>query len=484
MTFAELKTLLFARGNFGMKLGLERMQAALELLGNPHRAAPALHIAGSNGKGSTCAFAEAALRAAGLKTGLYTSPHLMHLCERIRVDGAPISEESAAALLEEILARVPWALAGGPAGAQDGDGLTFFELVTLMGFLAFARAGVEVMVIEVGLGGRLDATNVVLPLACAIAPLALEHTQYLGDTIEAIAGEKAGIIKPGVPVASAGQALPAARVLAEAAARNGSLLWRPGRDYRFESRDRLPFCYRSCGTPNIGTPQNMRGMPTIAPWTVRLEPPASDPAPPLRDPRSGLALRGSHQRQNAALACALLELAAARGLRVAPVHLEQGLSLARWPGRLQAVGASPLVLLDGAHNPHGAGALARALPAQLSAPPQLLFGALEGKELAGILRPLLPLVAGVHLCAPATPRALSPEVLRALVSSLAPALPCATYRSTSEALEGARSAATPSGAVLACGSLYLVGELLALLEQRPIEAMPSERLRPASLFAR
>src|SRR5919202_6351362 len=166
MNFEALKRLLFVRSNFGVKLGLERMQEACALLGSPERSAPVLHVAGTNGKGSTCAFAEASLRAAGLRTGLYTSPHLNHFCERIRVAGEPIAEERACELLEEVRARVPWAL-GNP-------GLTFFEIVTLMGFLAF-RGAVDVMVVEVGLGGRLDATNVVSPLACAVASLGLEH---------------------------------------------------------------------------------------------------------------------------------------------------------------------------------------------------------------------------------------------------------------------------------------------------------------------
>src|SRR5438309_12023882 len=156
VTFQELKNILFRRSNFGMKLGLERMRQALSLLGDPQLACPVLHVAGSNGKGSTCAFAEAALRAAGLRTGLYTSPHLFHFCERIRVAGEPVPEDRAAALLEHILERVPWAL-------RD-DGLTFFEIATLMAFVAFAQDRVQMAVVEVGLGGRLDATNVVEPL--------------------------------------------------------------------------------------------------------------------------------------------------------------------------------------------------------------------------------------------------------------------------------------------------------------------------------
>ncbi len=263
MRFDELKELLFARGNFGVKLGLARMREACALLGNPERSAPVLHVAGTNGKGSTCAFAEAALRAAGLRTGLYTSPHLSHFCERIRIGGEPISEERACELLEEVRAQVPWAL-GDP-------GLTFFEIVTLMAFAAFR--GVDVMVVEVGLGGRLDATNVVSPRACAVTPLGLDHVQYLGPTLARIAAEKAGIIKAGAPAVSAGQPREAAQVLQQSADAAGVPLWRPGRDYRFESRDVRPFCYAG--------PR----------WVVR----AGD-----------LALAGHHQRTNAALACALL----------------------------------------------------------------------------------------------------------------------------------------------------------------------------------
>src|SRR5438270_12611534 len=220
MNFDELKRLLFARGNFGVKLGLERMREACALLGNPEHGAPVLHVAGTNGKGSTCAFAEASLRAAGLRTGLYTSPHLNHFCERIRIDGEPMSEERACELLEEVRARVPWAL--------EDPGLTFFEIVTLMGFLAFRD--VDVMVIEVRLGGRLDATNVVRPLACAIASLGLEHTQYLGPTLAHVAAEKAGIFKRGAAAVSAGQPRQAALVLQKKADELGNSAWRPGRD--------------------------------------------------------------------------------------------------------------------------------------------------------------------------------------------------------------------------------------------------------------
>lgn len=417
MRFDELKALLFARSNFGVKLGLDRMREACALLGNPERSAPVLHVAGTNGKGSTCAFAEAALRAAGLRTGLYTSPHLNHFCERIRLGGEPISEERACELLDEVRARLPWAL-GDP-------GLTFFEIVTLMGFVAFR--GVDVMVVEVGLGGRLDATNVVEPRACAIAALGLEHTQYLGPTLAHIAAEKAGILKRGAPAVSAGQPRAAARVLQDRADALGVPLWRPGRDYRFESRDVRPFCYAG--------PR----------WTVRAQ---------------DLALIGHHQRTNAALACALLE---ASGL-CEPRHAEEGLRTARWPGRLERFGD---VYVDGAHNPHAARALAHALPPLLAGRPlRLVFGALHDKDAGAMLRELAPLAGSVHYCAPDSPRAQPPEDLARLY-------PGAVHGSVRAALDAARA---ESGVVVCCGSLYLAAEARALLLGEQKLEMPSERM--------
>jgi dihydrofolate synthase / folylpolyglutamate synthase len=416
VTFTRLKDLLFARSNFGIKLGLERMQEACALLDHPENSAPVLHVAGTNGKGSTCAFTEAALRAAGLRTGLYTSPHLNHFCERIRLGGTAISEERACELLEEVRSRVPWAL-GDP-------GLTFFEIVTLMAFLAFRQ--VDVMVVEVGLGGRLDATNVVQPRACAVSTLGLEHTQYLGPTLAHIAAEKGGIFKAGKPAVSAGQPRAAAEVLQRRADELAVPLWRPGRDYRFESRDEQPFCYAG--------PR----------WTVRAEP----------------SLRGHHQRANAALACALLEASGLCEQR----HAEAGLRSAIWPARLEQFGN---VYVDGAHNPHAARALAHALPGILDGRPlRLVFGALQDKDAAAMLSPLAPLAQSIHYCAPASPRAIRPE-------ELARIRPGQVHQGVAPAVEAARR---EGGAVLCCGSLYLAGEVRALLLGEKGGPMPSERL--------
>jgi len=289
-------------------------------------------------------------------------------------------------------------------------------------------------VIEVGLGGRLDATNVVRPLACAVASLGLEHTQYLGPTLAHVAAEKAGIFKRGAPAVSAGQPLEAAAVLQKKALNLGISLWRPGRDYRYESRDVRPFCY-----------QGPR-------WAVR----AGD-----------LALKGHHQRTNAALASALLEAAAQAGLRVEPHHVEAGLRTARWPARLEQFGN---VLVDGAHNPHAVGAVVRALPDLLAGrQAHVVFGALQDKDTAAMLGLLAPVAESMHYCAPDSPRAIPPAALAALQ-------PGNVYRSVGAALEGGRRAAGRDGVVLCLGSLYLAAEVRSLLLGESRTAMPSERL--------
>ena len=444
MTFAEMTALLFPRTNFGARLGLERIRAALDALGSPERCAPVLHVAGTNGKGSTCAFAAESLRAAGLRVGLYTSPHLRHFCERIRIDGQPLAEQVAADLFGE-LAALP--------GALDPEGLTFFELATALAFLAFSRAAVDVMVIEVGLGGRLDATNVVEPIACAVAPLGLEHTQYLGPTLADIAREKAGIFKPGVTAVTSKQAGAALRILQREAERIGAPLWENGRDYSYEASEAQPFRYSGPGADG---------------WRVRL--PAG----------TELSLPGQHQRGNAALACALLEAGARRGLPIGPEHVSVGLTSARWPARLEKVADRPLTFVDGAHNPHAAEALAASLPALLGGRPlELVFGALADKDAPAMLKILLPLASRVHLCEPDSPRAFPVAKLAEAAAAFAPAGKLVVHPgpdSFAAALEGARRSAGQDGAVVICGSLYLAGEALGLFAGSTGKAMPGERL--------
>jgi dihydrofolate synthase/folylpolyglutamate synthase len=393
---------LEALSPLAMRFGLQRMERALEDLGHPERVAPVLHVAGTNGKGSTCAMAAAALDAAGHRTGLYTSPHLERFNERIAVDGRPVSDEALAEAVAEVRAACPW-----HDGGEPQDRLSYFEFATLAALVHFARAGVEALVLEVGLGGRLDATNAVTPAVTAVAAIGLDHTQWLGETVESVAREKGGIFKAGIPaVVHAVQPPGVIEVLRQVAAQAGA-----------------PFEVAPAG------------------WT------------------GPVALAGAHQRGNAGLAAAALRALARAGLTVGESDIAAGIAGARWPGRLELVGG---VLLDGAHNPDGARALAAAL-AELhpGRPVELVFGALGDKDHRAMLAALAGAVRRVHLAAPATPRARDVDELGAAAGSLG--LGSDRYPGLVEALAGARAAAGDGALVVVAGSLYLVGEARALL---------------------
>lgn len=385
-----------------MRFGLERMERALDALGRPERLLRVLHVAGTNGKGSTCAMAAEALRCAGRRVGLYTSPHLASFHERIQLDGRPIGDGPLAELVEEVRRACPWHDGGG-----EGMRLTYFEFATLLALLHFARERVGVAVVEVGLGGRFDATNVVAPLVTAVSRIGLDHVQLLGDTLDAIAREKAGIFKSGVPaVVAAGQEPEALRALREEAEKRGA---------PFQVAD--------------------------AAW------------------EGPVALRGPHQRQNAALAAAALRLLDRAGVEVGEAAVAAGIARARWPGRLEEVGG---VLLDGAHNPDGAAALAGSLEALYPGRAvELVFGVLADKDHRGILAALAPRVRRLHLVAPDSPRARPPASYRDVAASLAPAVD--EHGSCAEAIACARAAAGAGGLVAVAGSLYLVGEARGLL---------------------
>ncbi|MHB8417999.1 MAG: bifunctional folylpolyglutamate synthase/dihydrofolate synthase [Myxococcales bacterium] len=393
-------------------LGLTRIARLLERLGHPERSYRCLHVAGTNGKGSTCAMAAEALRAAGLRTGLYTSPHLVRFEERVGVDGAPIGAEDLARAADAVRA----------AAAADIP-LTYFEAGTALALQHF-RGRVDVAVLETGLGGRLDATTAVSPAACAITALGLDHTELLGPTIADIAREKAGILKPGVPCAAATPPPEALPVLESRAREVGCELWLAGRDFALE------------GSRYRGRNWSLDGVE--------------------------VGLLGPHQKQNAGVALALLELAS-RSLRVPPEAARRGVREARWPGRLEAFERGGVtVVLDGAHNPQGAQALAAALPALWPGRPmRLVFGVLEGKEAAPMIAALFPLARSVRLAAPLTQRARAPETLLPLARrhchdvSLSGSVP--------EALRTSLASAEPSDLVVVCGSLYVVGEARPLL---------------------
>lgn len=389
-------------GQNRVRLGLHRMERALAELGRPDQYLRVLLVAGTNGKGSTCAMACSALRFAGYRVGLYTSPHLHRFAERIQIDGEPIPDRDVASMVEEIRSACPW-----HDDPSDGDKLTYFEFATLLGLMWFARHNVDVAVVETGLGGHLDATAVLRPLAVAMTQIGLDHCEYFGSTLAEVARSEASIFKSGVPVAVApGQRPQATEVLRAEAARIGAPIMIPHDDY----------------------------------------------AEPL-------SLRGSHQRKNAALAKAAFALLARQGLLIPDDAVASGFSSARWPGRLEEIAG---VLVDVAHNPDGAQALANALDDLYPAKPvELIFGVMADKDCRGILRNLAGAVRRVHLCPALTPRSLTPAECASSAAELG--LPSSTYSTCDEALRGARAASGTRGLVCATGSFSVVAEVRRLL---------------------
>jgi dihydrofolate synthase/folylpolyglutamate synthase len=414
MTYAEaVARILALRGGerAGMRPGLERIEAVLDAIGRPEQAFTIAQVGGTNGKGSISAMLAAILQAAGRRVGLYTSPHLAHYRERIRVDGRPISESDfvdGVDALGTLITRLD---------------LTVFEAGTALALDHFCRARVDVAVLEVGLGGRLDATTVGKPRVVVLGPIDYDHQHELGDTLALIAAEKAAIIRSGVAF-SARQDPEVEAVITRRAAETGVPLSLEGRDLRV-------------------TPLGF----TLEAQRLHLE------GPDWRIPDVACALLGVYQPGNA-----LLAAAAARELGADEGAIRAGLGGARWPGRFQIFRRDPLVVLDGAHNPAGARALAASLRAYF--PGRLVtfvIGVLADKDAGGILAALRPLAARVILTASANPRAAAPEALRALLPAGARV---DTARSPQDALAMA-IAEDPGGIVCVAGSLSLIGAVLA-----------------------
>lgn len=417
----------------GMKLGLATARHLLHALGDPQRDFASVHLAGTNGKGSTAAMIASALQASGYRVGLYTSPHLNHFTERIRIDGAPIPDEAVAPLVAEIresLSRTP----------LTGETMpTFFEFTTAMAFLAFARAAVDVAVVEVGMGGRLDATNLLDPLVAVLTPVDYDHQAFLGSTLGQIAGEKAGILKPRVPAVVGPQAAEAQEVIEQTARAVGAPLRQMDREFAVAVRE----------ADLAGTTFDYSGPR----WSL---------------PGARVGLAGRHQAINAAMALAALEALNEQGVRIDGEAVRRGLAAARWEGRLEVLGEHPLLLLDGAHNPGAARALRQAL-VELVLPRvrrcHFLLGILGDKDVAGILAELLPLAGQVIVTAPDSPRAMPPERLAAEAGRWTDQV--AICRTVAEALETAKSLTDPQDALCITGSLYTVGEARAILVGEP-----------------
>jgi dihydrofolate synthase/folylpolyglutamate synthase len=395
MTYAESLDWLYGLQVHGIKLGLENIQRLCDALGVETKSSDSrrfIHVAGTNGKGSVCAMAAAMLCASGKRTGLYTSPHLVSFRERIRLGRNLIPEAHVAQGLTDIREKT--------AGWEHAP--TFFEVTTALALAWFEKQNAEWVVLETGLGGRLDATNVITPAVSVITPIGLDHTQYLGPTLAAIAGEKAGIIKPQVPVVSAPQEPEAAQVLRETAQRLGCSI-------KFADNPLSSNCE--------------------------------------------IALTGAHQRSNAAVAFAAVVSA---GLRPDPRAIYDSLRVVEWPGRFQQI-EDGRITLDGAHNPHAAARLAqtwREIHGDEKA--VLVFGAMADKDIRAVLAPLLSIAAGVCCTTIANPRSATGESVAAIVREAAPEIPVSTHSTFADALAAAGNERT-----LVAGSLFLIGEALA-----------------------
>jgi dihydrofolate synthase/folylpolyglutamate synthase len=415
------------------KFGLENISALTERLGRPERAFATVHIAGTNGKGSTAALVEAILRNAGFPTGLNTSPHLERINERIRINGKEIRDQEFVQIFTRVQEVVEALLAEGKLRAHP----TYFEMVTAIAFETFARKRVEFAVVEVGLGGSLDATNIVKPIVSVITRIDFDHENFLGHSLKEIAGEKAGILKPQVAAVFASQVPEVSEVLLAKATELRCPVTVTAEAFRIEKEGIEDGCVRAI-VLEIATGERF----SIAPQ-----------------------LRGRFQLQNALNALAVARYLQSRKYKISKEHVERGIASAVWPGRIERVQTMPEIYLDGAHNPGAAKELAKHIEENFQGRRiYMIFGAMRDKAVDEVTGILFPLAAHVVFTEPANPRSIRAAQLAEMAGHHA-----ASYSvtpSAEEALESALSKARPEDAIFVTGSLYLVGELRRSLRQR------------------
>ncbi len=442
MTYQEALDYLTSLGRFGIKLGLERTTAILHELGDPHELFQGVLVAGTNGKGSVCAMLASVLQAAGYRVGLMPKPHLVSYTERIQVDQRPIAEADFADLLTEIQPAI------NKVAAKLGPP-TEFEILTTATLYYFARAGIDLLVCEVGLGGRLDSTNVLDLGVNVITNIALDHTQHLGSSLEAIAGEKAGILKP-ESIAITGAKPPALAVIEGAAQHVAIPLLRLGQEITVSAIDNGWAGVEASVTTPRGSYQRLR-----------------------------IPLLGIYQAENAALAVAAIDALRSRGWDISDGALRDGLARARWPGRLEVIHRHPIVLIDGAHNP---AALERSLAAvdKLASDRQvvIVFGAMKDKDLPTMLGQLRSMGGPVIFSPINWHRAASPAELayrfdQQFEGEIPDTGSTIIANSVLGAIDAARQIAGRDGIVLVCGSLYLVGEAIQSMREQKRHPAPA-----------
>lgn len=422
-THTECLERMFALRRFGIKLGLATIRRILAGLGNPHHRYSCIHVAGTNGKGSVASNLAAVLMRSGYRVGLYTSPHLVRFNERIKINGMDITDAD----IVRLYRRVRRAL---PGGREP----TFFEFTTAMALDEFGRRKVDWAVIETGMGGRLDATNVLTPELSIITNISLEHREYLGHTLREIAFEKAGIIKPRRPVVTGVRQCSTLAVIAQTAQKQSAPLFRLGAHFKVRrtSGDRFTYYGMNHTWPDMAT-----------------------------------SLQGGFQAENAALALAACELLMKKAPRIRLSDIREGLKTNRWPGRLELVSETPLVMLDGAHNLAAARQLAHHLTARFKGRTiTMVIGILDDKPYQAMLRLLLPQAARLIVTRAKINRALPPEKIAAMARKLVPDI--RIIPEVGAALRYAMRTAAPRSLTLVAGSLYVVGEAKAALENTSI----------------
>ena len=415
---------LFNLQKFGIKFGLSKTENLLKAFGNPHLGQNYIHIAGTNGKGSVATFMGSILQEAGYRVGMYVSPHLVRFTERFRINGEEISQGKIVELIGEL-----------QSAFNADEPPTFFEAVTSMAILYFAREKTDIAIMEVGMGGRLDATNVITPLVTGITNISMEHQEYLGDRLSHIAREKAGIIKKGVDVVTA---VTQPRIIEQFKAvveERGAPFWRVGRDVKYRSTP--------SGLHFFGQSRTIKGLQ--------------------------LGLRGIHQARNAALALGMMERIETKGFPHTTNQIREGLKKADWPGRMQVIRENPTILLDGAHNAAATRALARTIRTDFSYEKMILvIGIMADKDIAALLRVIVPISDRVLYTRPVYSRAADPRVLMEKAHPLN--IPGEIVPSLAGALRRAEALATSKDLIVVCGSLFTVGEALTCFD--PIRYKP------------
>jgi len=418
LSYKEALQYLYGLQKYGIKFGLSKTANLLKAFGNPHRGQKYIHIGGTNGKGSVAAMVESVLMKSGLRVGFYSSPHLVRFTERFRINGKEMAPEKAAAIADELIKVIK------PAHPP-----TFFEVTTAMALIYFARENVDISIMEVGMGGRLDATNVIRPLLSVITNISLEHQFFLGSHLMDIAKEKGGIIKRGVDLVTAANQPRIIRLFESICEEKKASLWRVGKDVRYRSNgSRLNY---------YGLRRNFKGVE--------------------------LGLKGKFQKRNAALSIAAIELLERKGYGFASHDIVQGLKHTKWPGRMHVISQEPIIILDGAHNPEAIRTMAHSLGSEFSGRRLILvIGVMEDKDVGKILKGILPMADYVFYTRPAYYRAASPERLMKEGSTLGK--PGRIVPKISDALDMAREMADSTDLILVSGSLFTVGEAMTYFD--------------------